>query len=36
MGTYIYIHGNVTVKKENEPKAVQAVRDLNKRDDPGT
>lgn len=33
MGTYIYIHGNLTIKKDNIPKAVQAVKDLNKRDD---
>jgi hypothetical protein len=33
MGTYIYIQSEITVKKENEAKAVQAVRDLNKRDD---
>lgn len=33
MGTYIYIHGDLKIKKDNVEKAVQAVRDLNKRDD---
>lgn len=33
MGTYIYIYGDLDIKEENVDKAVQAVRDLNKRDD---
>lgn len=33
MGTYIYIYGDLKIKKDNIEKAVQAVRDLNKRDE---
>lgn len=33
MGTYININAYVVMKPENEQLAVQAVRDLNKRDD---
>jgi hypothetical protein len=33
MGTYISITAHVIIKPENEGKAVQAVRDFNKRDD---
>lgn len=33
MGTYIDITGTLSYKKENLPKIIQAVKDLNKRDD---
>jgi hypothetical protein len=33
MGTYINIYGELKIRKENVEKAVQAVRDLNKRND---
>lgn len=33
MGTYIWIEGYVTYKPENEKKIVEAIHELNKRDD---
>ena len=33
MGTYIYIHGHISYDKDKENDIIQALKDLNKRDD---